>query len=87
MSSPTKISHMSIHHKYHKGQGFMSEGSVMYVKMSGVNEEQRDRVAAGVTVVVILVVPDELTVHSTTACIRRQVVLFVRVRHYFSQET
>jgi len=47
----------------------------MYVKMSGVNEEQRDRVAAGVTVVVILVVPDELTVHSTTACIRRQVVL------------
>jgi len=62
----------------------MSEGSVKYVEMSGVNEEQRDRVAAEVAVVLV---PDKFTVYSTTAYIRRQVVLFVSVRHYFSQET
>jgi len=59
----------------------MSEGSVSFVKMSGVNEDQRDRVAVAV------LVPDEPWVHSAAACIRRQVVLFVRVRHYFNQKT
>ena len=48
--------------------------------MSGANADQRDR-----AVVVGLLVPDESWVHSEVVCIRRQVALFVYVRHYLRQ--
>jgi hypothetical protein len=48
--------------------------------MSGANADRRDR-----AVVVGLLVPDELWVHSEVVCIRRQVALFAYVRHHLRQ--